>query len=238
MSPDALSDLASYLDGDLRDDREADLLRRLADEPEARALLRQEIFVRRTLSRADHADAQVPPGFTDRIMARLPELPRPTPPTAADRPALRASVRSTTWGAARAGATARHIARYGALTAAVIAGLFIGLLLPFSSESVAPEATPVSLASTTEVETVWVPFYYADPTASSVAVIGDFSRWEPVPLQARRVGNTTVWTGLVPVGRGEHRYMFLVDGDILVTDPLAPLQQDDGFGNQNAVLAL
>jgi hypothetical protein len=38
--------------------------------------------------------------------------------------------------------------------------------------------------------------------------------------------------------RGEHRYMFIKNGEKWVTDPLAPVQQDDGFGNKNAVIYL
>jgi hypothetical protein len=32
--------------------------------------------------------------------------------------------------------------------------------------------------------------------------------------------------------------MFVVDGSRWVTDPLAPVQRSDGFGNKNAVLQL
>jgi hypothetical protein len=38
--------------------------------------------------------------------------------------------------------------------------------------------------------------------------------------------------------RGEHRYMFVKNGENWVTDPLAAIQQDDGFGNKNAVIYL
>jgi hypothetical protein len=52
------------------------------------------------------------------------------------------------------------------------------------------------------------------------------------------VNGKTVWTGLVPVSRGEHEYQFVVDGEKWVTDPLAPVKEDDGFGAKNAVLKL
>jgi hypothetical protein len=40
------------------------------------------------------------------------------------------------------------------------------------------------------------------------------------------------------MNRGEHRYMFVKDGEEWVTDPMAPMQREDGFGNKNAVIYL
>jgi 1,4-alpha-glucan branching enzyme len=81
-------------------------------------------------------------------------------------------------------------------------------------------------------------FVYTSEAADSVAVAGDFSDWEPIPLSPRTVNGQTVWTGLVPVSRGEHEYQFVINGTRWVTDPLAPVTRDDGFGAENAVLKL
>lgn len=110
---------------------------------------------------------------------------------------------------------------------------------PASASPSAPPATatPATAVAPTD-EVVWTRFVFTDPDAQSVAVAGDFSRWEPIPLSSRTVNGQTVWTGLVPVGRGEHEYQFVVDGSEWVTDPLAPVTRDDGFGAQNAVLKL
>jgi len=35
---------------------------------------------------------------------------------------------------------------------------------------------------------------------------------------------------------GDHEYLFLVNGERLVPDPLAPLTRDDGFGNRNSIM--
>ena len=91
-------------------------------------------------------------------------------------------------------------------------------------------------AQSTQEETVWIRFMYTDNTADSVAVAGDFSQWDPVSLSPRDVNGKTVWTGLVPVSRGEHEYQFLINGERWVTDPLAPVKRSDGFGAKNAVL--
>jgi 1,4-alpha-glucan branching enzyme len=103
----------------------------------------------------------------------------------------------------------------------------------------AASAVETTTASTDrDAETVWSRFVYTANDADSVAVAGDFSNWEPIPLSPHTVNGETVWTGLVPVSRGEHEYQFVIDGEKWVTDPLAPVKQDDGFGAKNAVLKL
>lgn len=110
-----------------------------------------------------------------------------------------------------------------------------------STEPAAQTAPPASTSAATPVaqrEVVWMPFMYANDEASSVAVAGDFSEWEPIPMSEKTVDGQTVWTGMVPVPKDEHQYMFVIDGSRWVTDPLAPVQRSDGFGNTNAVLQL
>jgi hypothetical protein len=67
---------------------------------------------------------------------------------------------------------------------------------------------------------------------------GRLQRLDSRSLSPHTVNGETVWTGLVPVPRGEHEYQFVINGERWVTDPLAPVQQDDGFGAKNAVLKL
>jgi hypothetical protein len=94
----------------------------------------------------------------------------------------------------------------------------------------------VQEVSSTEEE-VMLRFVYIDEEANSVSVAGDFNNWEPIELTERTVNGQTVWTGLVSLSRGEHNYMFIRDGK-WVSDPLATVQRDDGFGNKNAVVYL
>lgn len=84
---------------------------------------------------------------------------------------------------------------------------------------------------------VFVQFVLEAPTATSVAVAGDFSEWAPEYALEDPDGDG-VWTGRVPVKPGVHSYMFLIDGSSWQTDPNAERYQDDGFGGQNAVLAV
>jgi len=84
---------------------------------------------------------------------------------------------------------------------------------------------------------VYVQFVLEAPTATSVAVAGDFSDWQPSFTLTDADGDG-IWTGRVPVRPGVHGYMFLIDETRWQTDPNAERYQDDGFGNRNAVLAV
>ena len=84
---------------------------------------------------------------------------------------------------------------------------------------------------------VYVQFVLEAPTATSVAVAGDFSDWQPAFTLTDPDGDG-VWTGRIPVQPGVHGYMFLIDETRWETDPRAERYQDDGFGNRNAVLAV
>ncbi len=62
-------------------------------------------------------------------------------------------------------------------------------------------------------------FAVAAPQADSVAVMGDFSAWEPVHLEDR-VGDG-VWTAVIELPPGRYEYAFLVDGRWVGQDPVA-----------------
>jgi hypothetical protein len=46
------------------------------------------------------------------------------------------------------------------------------------------------------------------------------------------------WVTSLILPPDNYEYMFVVDDDTWVTDPLALTTRDDGFGSRNAVLAL
>lgn len=73
------------------------------------------------------------------------------------------------------------------------------------------------------------------PAASVVAVAGSWNGWDPAanPLTPMGGGLHALTLALPP---GRHSYMFVIDGETWVTDPAAPLSEEDGFGQQNAVL--
>jgi hypothetical protein len=81
-----------------------------------------------------------------------------------------------------------------------------------------------------------VRFSLAFAGARSVAVIGTFNEWQGQGFRMRWDETRREWQLLVKVPAGRHEYGFLVDDERVVSDPSALFQQDDGFGNRNAVL--
>ncbi len=101
-----------------------------------------------------------------------------------------------------------------------------------------PGDIPVRQIVEETTDRVMMRFVYIDNDAESVAVAGDFSDWEPITLTRQSINGDVAWTGTIPLPRGEHRYMFIKDGEQWATDPLANRFVEDGFGNKNAVVNL
>ena len=214
-----------YLDGEVSPGEEADVLHRIAGDAECRRELRFELRLREVLLK-ESITGRVPDGFDERVMARIAGEERPR----------RALFRRPA---------------YAYAAAAALAGLLLAGLVyfdPFATvgerlatggggASDAPVPPPAEVAGAPG-EDVWVRFQFTGEASESVAVAGAFSYWEPIPLSEQRVNGRPVWTAIVAVPRGEHRYMFLVDGSDWVTDPLAPIVRDDSFGHRNAILSL
>ena len=97
-----------------------------------------------------------------------------------------------------------------------------------------PDAS-ASVASEQPGATVLVRLVLLDSSARSVAVAGDFNGWDAArsPLERTESG---VWTAMLPLSAGRYQYMFLVDGQRWVPDPLAAETSGDGFGAANSVL--
>lgn len=76
------------------------------------------------------------------------------------------------------------------------------------------------------------------PGARSVEVVGSFNDWQRGALALRDEDHDGIWHGAVVLPTGQHEYMFVVDGERWVADPLAGRYVDDGFGagQQNALL--
>lgn len=242
MNDDLDTLLRQYLDGDLSPEHEPNVLRRIADDDTARALLRLELRVRDEWNRIP----DVPSGFADRTMAALEAAPAADPAASSPEssgPSLR-TILQRLWSWMISPQTLQVRPSLVALAALLIGatvmlwpGSRTGSVPTTDLAASTPEPSAAPVADPAR-EVVWTRFMYADDDASSVAVAGDFRGWEPIPLSKKTVDGQTVWTGIVPVPKGEHQYMFVIDGSRWVTDPLAPVQRSDGFGNKNAVLQL
>ena len=74
------------------------------------------------------------------------------------------------------------------------------------------------------------------PGARSVNVVGSFNDWRPVSIPLEDRDHDGVWQAVVVLPTGIHEYMFVVDGERWVVDPLAGRFVEDGFGRENSVL--
>lgn len=74
------------------------------------------------------------------------------------------------------------------------------------------------------------------PDAHSVAVVGSFNDWSAESTPLSDDDHDGVWNANVILPTGQHEYMFVVDGERWVVDPLAGRYVDDGFGQQNAIV--
>lgn len=222
-----------FLDGELDAAEAGEVLHAVADDPEARELLRLEYLLNSLFGRVAE-DVAVPAGFSDRVMQALQPAAAPVPSPARR---LLEGLREA-WGLLVAPRPLALRPVYAVVTGLLIL-VGVGLFAPRTGgEQTVPAAVPLARASAPADGAVLMRFLLVDDTASTVAVAGDFTDWEPVALTAQQVEGQTVWSGVVPVVRGEHRYMFVVDDEEWVTDPLATVQRDDGFGNRNAILIL
>jgi len=76
------------------------------------------------------------------------------------------------------------------------------------------------------------------PGARSVEVVGSFNNWSRGTLHLNDDDHDGIWHGAVVLPAGAHEYMFVVDGERWVADPLAGRYIDDGFGagHENSLL--
>lgn len=154
----------------------------------------------------------------DRVMAEIRQLP--------PHPDARGATRLGRW------LTRPHAVTFRlrpAWTLALAAGLAAILLIPSGppGQLIRPGATE-GIAQ----------FVGHFPGAHSVEVVGSFNDWSRGMLHLRDDDHDGIWHGNVVLPAGQHEYMFVVDGDRWVTDPLAGRFVDDGFGagQENSVL--
>jgi hypothetical protein len=170
-------------------------------------------------SREGHGTG-APLGFSARVMARIADE-RPLPTTWRDRVTAFARRPAVRWASGLAAAT-------------LALWVASGVLRKPASETPDLKAPTLSAEADT---TVPYRFSIEAPGARRVCLVGDFNDWAvcEVPLVRDEAAGT--WSVQVELPPGRHEYMFVVD-EGWVTDPSAPLQVDDGFGNRNAVIFL
>jgi hypothetical protein len=74
------------------------------------------------------------------------------------------------------------------------------------------------------------------PDARSVSVVGTFNAWDEKGYEMKKDQRIGAWTLVLHLPAGHYEYAFMLDGKEIIPDPRADFYEDDGFGNQNAVL--
>ena len=113
-------------------------------------------------------------------------------------------------------------------TLALVAGLAAILLLPWQQGSVPTPGESEGIAN----------FVGHFPGARSVEVVGSFNNWSRGLLHLSDDDHDGIWHAAAVLPAGTHEYMFVVDGERWVPDPLAGRYVDDGFGagQENSLL--
>jgi hypothetical protein len=159
-----------------------------------------------------------PMSVAERVMAEIRRSPMAVPGE------------SAAWGVVRWFTRPRSVTLRlrPAWTLALAAALSAVLLLPLS-----PSRSPMPGAAEGIAQ-----FVGHFPGARSVEVVGSFNDWSRGALPLRDEDHDGIWHGAAVLPAGQHEYMFVVDGERWVADPLAGRYVDDGFGGgrENAVL--
>ena len=98
-------------------------------------------------------------------------------------------------------------------------------------------ATPVAAVAAVHDTVQLVRFVFADSSARSVSLVGDFNGWSRRETPLHATAKAGVWAVSVPLAAGRHEYAFIVNGKRWVADPLSPRNHDE-FGTESSVLML
>lgn len=102
----------------------------------------------------------------------------------------------------------------------------------------APLAVDCGEQATPAADPSQVRFVYVGEPGQRVQVVGGFNAWGQRVIELEPTAVSGVYQTTVSLPPGEYEYMFLIDGDRFVSDPLAERTRSDGFGRQNAVLMI
>jgi negative regulator of sigma E activity len=209
--------LSAYLDGEMA-------AAALTAEERARA----EAFEVSVAALREALDAEAPRDMDARVMSRIAQLEAEPERTWHPSRALRGLQSLLTPREIRL--SLRPVYALGAAVA--LAALLVAS--PWSGGSSAPALGP-SAAALPPAQQVYVQFRLQADAANTVELAGSFTDWQPVhPLQQTAEG---VWTVVLAIPPGVHDYVFVVDGERWIPDPLAP-GVDDGFGGTNSRMTL
>lgn len=72
------------------------------------------------------------------------------------------------------------------------------------------------------------------PDAREVAVTGEFTNWQPLPMHT--AGSSGYWEITLDIPSGEHSFVYVADGSRRFIDPTILTREQDDFGGENGIL--
>ena len=75
-------------------------------------------------------------------------------------------------------------------------------------------------------------------SAGSVSVVGSFNGWSPTANPMQAAGSNGKWIAAITLPVGEHKFMYLIDGQKWLTPPAADEFVDDGYGQINGIVVV
>lgn len=226
--------IRKFIDGELSPEEEAELMKSLSDEESFRKLVHLDNLLKNELTDS----FEVPIDFSNTVMQKI---------EAQDARSTSDSIPDKIGSFLRGLIKPRTIAlrpAYGVVFAALLIVFFFllpeksGITTDQQSNNEVSNSAYITKAAEEENSVIWMRFVYADNNAKSIAIAGDFNNWQPIAMHPTRENNQTIWTITIPLPHKEIHYMFLKNGKKWLSDPLAPQQQDDGFGHLNSVIPL
>jgi hypothetical protein len=74
------------------------------------------------------------------------------------------------------------------------------------------------------------------PDVTNAEIAGTFTGWQRIPMQ--RIGSSGYWETTINLPYGEHRFTYILDGEIRFADPTVAARELDDFGGQNSIISV
>ena len=74
------------------------------------------------------------------------------------------------------------------------------------------------------------------PDVTQAEIIGTFTDWQRVPMNA--LGTSGYWEISLDIPKGEHRFTYILEGEEHYADPTILTRELDDFGGENSILSL
>ncbi|MBF0433469.1 MAG: hypothetical protein HQK83_19485 [Fibrobacteria bacterium] len=123
------------------------------------------------------------------------------------------------------------------VTYALAAMLILSFGLWFVSQSQIKSVLPSEIAEKNKQDLNLVRISISLPQANSVAIAGDFNKWNKQLHQLQK-GDDGNWYISLDLEKGYYQYQLVVDGQTWIPDPQCNQKVTDGFGGFNSVILI